>query len=188
MAKRKLDVSGPKKPKIPVDTNSEKCGRGRPNKIEPSWVIGRAQNYRWMLAKVWTKLGEPLIGTATEEQVIAAFESHGLPYAQEFVPRFASDILALLRDEDFPKRSEAQIGFLADSLAGRPNISARSSRDICGDARASDRAKSPHKIIRKEFYVECSCGYAGPALEDACRKCGAQISLSLEGVVGPRFF
>jgi hypothetical protein len=35
---------------------------------------------------------------------------------------------------------------------------------------AAEGAKSPYKIIRKEFYVVCECGYSGPAEYDACRK------------------
>jgi len=64
----------------------------------------------------------------------------------------------------------------------------RTSRDICGEARAQERAKSPHKIIRKESYVECSCGYQGPALNGAGRKCGAEIPLSFEELLTPRVF
>ena len=77
----------------------------------------------------------------------------------------------------FPKKPRAQIKFLAISLAGRPNVEARTSRDIYAKGLAEEKARSPHKILRKEFYVECSCGYKGPASNNACRKCGAQIDL-----------
>ena len=162
-----------------VDTFSEKRGRGRPQRIQWSWVIGRADNCRYSLAEVWPKLRDPLLAAQTEEQVIAAFKNYGQPYAGDYVPRMAPDILALIRDPSFPKRPKAQIGFLADSLAGRPNVEFRTSRDICIKERARQRAKSPHKIVRKEFYVECSCGYKGPARDNACRKCGAEIPFSL---------
>ena len=162
-----------------VDTFSEKRGRGRPQRIQWSWVIGRADNSRYSLAEVWPKLRDPLLAAQTEEQVIAAFKNYSQPYAGDYVPRMAPDILALIRDPSFPKRPKAQIGFLADSLAGRPNVEFRTSRDICIKERARQRSKSPHKIIRKEFYVECSCGYKGPARDNACRKCGAEIPFSL---------
>jgi hypothetical protein len=61
-------------------------------------------------------------------------------------------------------------------LAGRPIVEARTSRDICAKGLAEEKAKSPNKILRREFYVECSCGFKGPALNNACRKCRAQIS------------
>lgn len=162
-----------------LDAFSEKRGRGRPAKIRKSWVIGRGQSYRTALGAVWPQLSGPLLEAQTEEQVIAAFENHGQPYAQQFAPRHASEILTLIHDPYFPKRAKAQIGFLADSLAGRPDITARRSRDICAEERGKQLAKSPHRILRKEFYVECSCGYKGPARDNACRKCGAEILFSL---------
>jgi hypothetical protein len=161
-----------------INTFSKKRGRGRPQSIPRSWVIGRAHNSRIGLAQVWPKLRDPLLAAQTEEQVNAAFVNYGQPYAGDFVPRLAPDILALIRDSSFPKRPKAQIGFLADSLAGRPNVEFRTSRDICVKDRAKQRAKSPHKIIRHEYYVECECGYEGPARDNACRKCGAAIPVS----------
>ncbi len=174
-----------RKPEKALDAFSEKRGRGRPVKIQRSWVTGRAQNYRTILAAVWPKLSGPLLAADTEEQVKAAFESYAQPYTENFVPGFTSDIRALIHDPHFPKRAKAQIGFLADSLAGRPDITARRARDICAEERAIERTKSTYEIIRKEFYVECSCGYKGPARDNACRKCGAEIPLSLGEMFEP---
>jgi hypothetical protein len=166
--------------KVPLDKVSAERGKGRPQHIPRSWVTGRAHNYRKMFADVWPRLGTPFLAAKTEEEVISVFENFGSPYTANFVPSQASDILALIHDPDFPKRTKARIGFLADSLAGRPSVAFRTSRDICGKDRAKERAKSPHKIIRKEFYIECSCGYKGPARDNACRKCGATIPLDME--------
>lgn len=181
MAKLKKPAS---KQKEPLDKVSGKRGRGRPQNIPRSWVTGRAVNYRKMLAEVWSRLGAPLVAAKTEEEVSSVFTNYGQPYTQNFVPSLASDILALIQDPHFPKRAEARMAFLADSLAGRPNISFRTSRDLCGKDRAIERAKSPHTIIRKEFYIECSCGYKGPARDNACRKCGAAIPLDMETIWG----
>ena len=166
--------------KEPLDKVSGKRGKGRPQHIARSWVTGRAHNYRKMFAEMWPRLGASLLAANTDEEVISAFGNHGHPYTTNFVPSQTSDILALIHDPDFPKRTRARIAFLADSLAGRPNVAFRTSRDLCGKDRAKERAKSPHKIIRKEFYIECSCGYRGPARDNACRKCGATIPLDLE--------
>jgi hypothetical protein len=127
------------------------------------------------LAGVWPKLSKPLLAAQDAGGVTKAFEEYGQPYANTFVPRFAGEILNLIRDPLFPKRAKAQVGFLAESLAGMPEVSARRSRDICAQERQRERTRSPHKILRKEFYIECSCGYKGPALDNACRKCGAAI-------------
>jgi hypothetical protein len=137
--------------------------------------------------QVWPVLRWPLISANEAEEVVEAFEKHAQAYAREFVPRFAEDILKLMQEPKFSERPRAQINFLADSLAGRPNVETRTSRDICGKERAKERAKSPHQIIRKEFYIECTCGYKGPALNDACRKCGAQISHLPEILLGYMF-
>ena len=166
---------------MPLDVASQKRGRGRPNKIAKSSVVGRAPNYRRALRYVWAELSVPLLASTTAEQVIDAFQKHASSYASNFVPRFADDILALVHDPHFPRRrAKAQIGFLADSLAGRPDVTARRSRDICAEERAAQRtASTKHKILRTEFYIECSCGYKGPARDNACRKCGAEIPPSL---------
>lgn len=174
----------PRKGTKALDTFAEKRRRGRPEKIPRSWVTGRAKNYRFMLTLRWPTLSGPLLAAETEEQVSAAFQNFAQPYTAEFVPRHTSDILALIRGRGFPKRAKARIGFLADSLGGRPDVELRTSRDICAKERAQERAKSSHKILRREFYVECSCGYKGPARDDACRKCGAEIPRSLGAVPG----
>jgi hypothetical protein len=181
MAKRRKPVRNPDKA---LDTSSGKRGRGRPVTIPRSWVIGRAENYRTMLAQVWAGLFGPLLAAESEQHVRAAFEEHGQPYAGEFVPRLVADIVAVVHDSAFPKRPKARIGFLADSLGGRPTVTLRTSRDICSKERAKRREKSPHKIIRHEFYVECECGYKGPARDNACRKCGAEILLPLNMLWG----
>lgn len=172
------------KPQKALDPYSEKRRRGRPEKIPRAWVIGRAPNNRRMLSDVWAKLAEPLLAARTPEQVIQAFETHAQPYANKFVPDFAADILELIRHPLFPKRAKARIGFLGDSLAGRPDLTPRRSRDICAKTRKEDRAKSPHRILRKEFYIECSCGYKGPARDNACRKCGAEINFTADILLG----
>ena len=150
--------------------------------MRASEVSGRAYHYRLIFSQIWDKIGGSLLMAQTEEEVIRAFE--GTAYKGEF-ERLPSLILQVLRERGFPKRGrEAQANFLADSLAARGEVSPRTSRDICGKERAKQRAKSLHKIIRKEFYIECTCGYKGPALDNACRKCGAEIPISLDTIWG----
>lgn len=174
--KRKKAVREPKKS---LGRFPEK-GRGRPPKIPTNWVVGHAYNYRIQLGQMWETLEGPLLKAQTVEEVAAAFQEHGRQYADQIVPALAPDILALIRDPKFPKRSDARVNFLVDSLGGRPNVSFRTSRDVCERERARQRRKSKHHIIRKEFYVECSCGYKGPALNSACPKCSAKFSFSYQ--------
>jgi hypothetical protein len=178
--------NSPKATKKTVDSIPGKRGRGRPRLCRYSEILGRAQNYRRIFAEIWDRLSGALLAARNADEVTAAFRSHAQPYTNEYVPRLAGDILGVLREMKFPKKPRAQIKFLANSLAGRPNVEARTSRDICAIGLAEEKARSPHKILRKEFYVECSCGFKGPALDNACRKCGAPISLLPELLSGFR--
>jgi hypothetical protein len=136
--------------------------------------VGRADNYRGIFSNIWETVGKQLLEAESEESVIKAFESEA-HYKSEFVP-IAGLILKVVGEKKFPKTQEAQINFLADSLAGREWISPRRSRDIC----EAERKKTIHHIIRQDFYIECSCGYEGPAYHKACPECGA-MSLDLTG-------
>jgi hypothetical protein len=84
-------------------------------------------------------------------------------------------LLATLKDKKLPKQDrDAQEQFIADSLAADGLVSIRRSRDIVQRDRSARKRRG--KILRREFYVECSCGYLGPALNDACPECGAEVS------------
>jgi hypothetical protein len=168
--------SASKTTKTAIDGNSVKRKRGRPRECQYPEILGRADNYRGIFTEIWHRLSGPLRTAQNEQEIIDAFRMEGEPYAQEFVPRLARDILGVLGEKTFPTTARAQIRFLANSLAGRPNVEARTSRDICAKGLAEEKTRSPHRILRKEYYVECSCGFMGPALNDACRKCGAGIS------------
>ena len=83
-------------------------------------------------------------------------------------------ILKWVREGKFPrKKPDLQIRHLADSAAGGGLVSLRRSRDICQAERR--RLRKQGRIIRAEFYVVCSCGYKGPAKNNACRRCGAPV-------------
>jgi hypothetical protein len=164
-----------------LDTFSRERVLGRPWRIKASEVAGRSYNFRLQFGQIWNTVGEKLIEAQTAENILRALELAGQYYREQFGGAgIASLILKIVHDPKFPKRKEPQINFLADSLAAWGVVTPRRSRDICGKERAKERAKSPHKIIRKEFYIECSCGYKGPARDNACQKCGAQIPISLE--------
>ena len=172
--KRRKRKKPQKEAQKPFDWGVGERGPGRPG-VRFSEIQGRSKHYRLIFGQIWERLRDPLLNAKTEQEAIQAFEQYGSPYAQEFVPALASLILKVIHGPKFPKWPEPQANFLADSLAGRGWISPSRSRDICGSERAKDRLKSPYHILRREFYIECSCGYKGPARDDACRKCGAEI-------------
>jgi hypothetical protein len=81
---------------------------------------------------------------------------------------FSELIFEILHDPKFPQqRVKSQVHFLADSLGAAGIVTSRRSREIC----AEQRRKTGNVIIRRDFYIECTCGYAGPALNGVCMKC-----------------
>ncbi len=174
---------GTKTRKKPLDTVFPKRGRGRPARVRASEITGRADSYRWILNEVWDRLWPLLSGVKNEEDVTRAFHAGASPYDREFVPGLAGLVLQVFGDPKFPKRRDAQIGFVADSVAGLGRVSLRRSRDICERGRAEQ--KHTHHIIRYEFWIECSCGYKGRSQDHACPKCGAEIVLGFDLAGGP---
>ena len=161
-------------------TNQTRSKRGRRPMLPQDAVTLRASTYERELNEVWETLERPLLNSKTSHEVTEAFKKSAGFCAADFVPRLSSDILLLLKDPDLPQRALPRTRFLARSLGGRPNLSFRRSRDICEEVDREEKRKSPYRILRREFYIECSCGYRGPALDDGCRKCGAQPPVLLD--------
>jgi len=154
--------------KIISDRPSKKRKRGRPAHIEPSVVVGSADIYRLWFKQYWSKLGPRFLAARSAEDVRQAIRENAPGVTGSLAP-YLKLILQILRDPRFPAvRSESQIYFLADSLGGQGLVTPRRSREIC----AEERSRVRHVIVRREYYIECSCGYKGPALDGACRECG----------------
>lgn len=155
-------------------TASEKKRGPRP-KIRPSEVVNRAYDLRLTFDLAGKQLDWSKVLTAqSQQEVVAAFGQMEESYRRKFLYK-PELILECLKDPKFPKQDrKAQEEFIADSLAGDGRISIRRSRDICGEDRTKEKRQG--KILRREFYIECSCGYEGPALRDACPDCGALVS------------
>jgi hypothetical protein len=156
-----------------LDTFSSKTPRGRPRRMPASEIFGRAANYRRIFGGIWKELRGLLLSAVTSEDVTVRFRRVDEYHSREFVPALSPLILKVVQDKNFPKRPEAQVNFLADSLAGRGLVTPHSSRDICERERAKE--KRAHRIIRYEFKIECSCGYKGFSRDHACPKCKAEI-------------
>ncbi len=170
MQKRKKVVQKPKKP---LDTLRTKPARGRPSRVPPSEIIGRANHLKWILNEVWSGLWPLLSRVQSKQDVINAFEKAASSYEREFMPHLAELVLQVLHEPGFPKKQTAQMNFLADSLAGYGSVSPRRSRDICQRERATQT--DSHHIIQWEVYIECSCGFKGHSINHGCPRCGARI-------------
>jgi hypothetical protein len=158
--------------------------RGRPAKVRPSEVYGRAENFRGILDQVWDQLWPLLSKAQTDDDVTRAFHEGAHPYDQSFVPGQSELLLKILKESTFPKRPKSMQRFIADSVAALGVVTARRSRDICAQERAT-RGRA-HHIIRYEFYIECSCGYQGHSKEHACPMCAAKILFPV--TLGSNFF
>ena len=178
-----------RKPQLSLDSSLGKR-RGRRAKMAASEVVGRANSWREIVwqTRLKTYKNNPdrnkwvrdkphpwalsLLAATTREDAERALESS--PHKSKFVPLIPL-ILEVKNETTFPKRPELALDYLVDSIAGLGVVKPRRSRDICAQDRTRQRRRSHHRIIRYEYYVECSCGYEGPALDHACRRCGAQI-------------
>lgn len=154
----------------PLDKDSEKRGRGRPRTIDPSLLRGYADSCRHWLERNWNELGVRLLSAKTEEEISKALQKIDW---ENLIPRSPNLILEVLMESKFPKRRKAQIDFLADSIAGGGTVTPRRSRDICAQQRKADAQR--HYILRYEYWIECSCGYAGRSENHRCKKCGAVL-------------
>ncbi|MFQ5662851.1 MAG: hypothetical protein ACE5HL_03360 [Terriglobia bacterium] len=150
-----------------LDRDSNKRPRGRPG-VRKSEIQSRAYNFGLALEQNWNVLAEAFLKAQSEEEFGRLFEKAPDYVISKFAPiRFA--LIEKIRTEPkFPRTPEKQRVFFADSLAGLGGISPRRSRDIC----AEGRKKKRHMIIRQDYYIECTCGYEGPAKHGACPECG----------------
>ena len=151
-----------------VDRVSEKARRGRPRFIRKSEVLNRTYDYGLTFEQSWDSVKDALLLAETEGDFKKSLEK-AFPHVQEKFPsRLIPIILKIRHDLKFPKTENAQKKFFAESLGGNGLVSPRRSRDICAEVR-----KNPiHTIIRRNPYIECTCGYEGPAKYGRCRKCG----------------
>ena len=193
MTKRKKAA---KQPQLALDAHSEKRARGRPRKMRASEIYGRSDNYRTQFWQTrWDKKKKEAVRdrpwpwaiqmlAATNEDELRKTVEGAPGYVQGQFSNFLPLILSIYREKKFPKTAPAQLDYLADSLGALGGVSTRRSRDVCGIERAKARRLPQFQIIRHEYYVECSCGYKGPARNNACRKCGAEISLMADLLSG----
>jgi hypothetical protein len=149
--------------------------RGPKEKIRASEIVNRAYDLKLTFEITRKQFDwKTFLAAQSKQEVVSAFATMGEDYRKKFLHRHEL-IFQCLKDAKFPKRDlEAREQFIADSLAGDGRVSIRRSRDICQEERA--RRKRQGTILRREFYIECSCSYEGPAFRDACPDCGAEVS------------
>jgi hypothetical protein len=153
-----------------LDTDPKR-GRGRPPKVDHPLVLTRANVLLDKLERAWSaSLGPAVVAAQDTTDIAKAFEDAHI--GQVVSPELFPLVLEIVRDKDFPKRSKAQARFLAESLAGWGIMSPSRARDVCA---AERKRPAPTRILRYEFYIDCSCGYSGPSRDWGCPKCHAAI-------------
>jgi hypothetical protein len=167
----------------PLDSPLTKRGRGRPRGVPAGQVSRRAAYMQRCFDQVWNRLGPRLSTAQTEADVATAFDEEATPHVATagVSPALYPLVLKIVHGRNFPKARNAQVKFLAASLAGWGVISPRRSRDLCEQERAQHTRA--HHILRYEFYVACSCGYEGPSRNHACPTCGAIIDFGGNGTL-----
>lgn len=157
-----------KKAQKGVDRFSEKARLGRPRIVGRSEAESRAYDYTLTFEQSWDSVKVALLRAKTESGFKKALEKAPYHVRDKFPPRLFPFIRKIRQDPKFPKTERAQKRFFAESLAGGGRISPRSSRDLCADLQ-----KNPiHIIKRRDYYIECTCGYEGPAKYGRCPGCG----------------
>ena len=154
--------------------------RGRKRRIHPENVV-RAADFLVKLLEFckdqidWGKLEL----AKTEEEAATAFERVPSPY-RERLNLWLAAIPEWALEGKFPKTNlDRKMRHLADSVAAEGFLSPRRCRDVCLEERK--RQAQLGMILRREFYIECSCGYQGPAKGGGCRKCGtSRLSPEIE--------
>jgi hypothetical protein len=154
--------------------------RGRKRRIHAENVV-RAANDLFRILEFckdqidWGKLEI----AKTEKEAALAFDRVPPPYRERLnlwliaIPEWA-------QEGKFPKTNlERKMRHLADSIAAEGFLTPRRCRDVCLEERK--RQAQVGMIVRREFYIECTCGYRGPAKGGGCLQCGTKrLSPELE--------
>jgi hypothetical protein len=113
--------------------------------------------------------------TESQKKARVAKALHGDPASNSYFSTelrmlpFVDTFLETINASDFPERSEARARFLAESIAGYGEVSARRCRDICSAMRAKDKQQ---KRSQPELWIRC-CGKARWTVKSVCPECGA---------------
>jgi hypothetical protein len=147
--------------------------RGRKPAVRPERVVEHADYVLKVVTSQEDRIAwDKLESAKTEAEAEAAFV-RAQPFYRDVLKDRLTAILRWVREGKFPKYDlERKKRHLADSIAGDVLLSPRRSRDICYEERKRPASEKVGMLLRREFYIECTCGYRGPADRGACARCG----------------
>jgi hypothetical protein len=145
--------------------------RGRKRRIHPENVVRAANDLFEILEFCKDQIDWGKLEIAkTEEEAVSGFERVPSPY-RERLNLWLAAIPEWAQEGKFPKTNlERTMRHLADSVAAEGFLTPRRSRDVCLEERK--RQAQLGMILRREFYIECTCTYRGPAKDGGCPRCG----------------
>jgi hypothetical protein len=162
-----------KKPKSPLTAFRER--RGRKRALKPETIVEHADYVLKVVASLRDRIAWDKLEAAKTEAEAESAIARVPPFYREILKERLAAILMWVREGKFPKKNlERKMRHLADSIAGDVLISPRRSRDICYEERKRPASKKVGMILRREFYIECTCGYRGPSNRGACARCGTR--------------
>lgn len=167
-----------KKAKPPLTAFQKR--RGRKPILLPEEVLEHAEFMLKVVASLKDEIAwDKLEAARTEAEAESAITRVPPFYREILKDRFAA-ILTWVREGKFPRKNlKRKMHHFADSIAADIFMSPRRSRDICSEERK--RVQNATTLLCREFYIECTCGYRGPARRGSCRRCGTRrLSPGLE--------
>jgi hypothetical protein len=155
-----------------VLTASEET-RGRKRRIHAENVVRSANDLFRILEFCKDQIDWGKLEIAkTEEEAASAFARVPSPYRARLHLWLAA-IPEWAQEGKFPKTNlERKMRHLADSVAAEGFLTPRRCRDVCLEQRK--RQAQLGMILRREFYIECTCTYHGPAKGGGCPQCGTK--------------
>jgi hypothetical protein len=147
--------------------------RGRKRRIHPENVVMAANELLKLLESCKDQIEWGRLEVAKNAgEVASAFERVPPPY-RERLNLWADTIPEWALEGKFPKTNlEQKMHHLANSVAAEGLLTPRRCRDVCLEERK--RQEKLGMILRREFYIECSCTYRGPAKGGGCPQCGTK--------------
>jgi hypothetical protein len=147
--------------------------RGRKRRIHAENVVRAANDLLKILEGCRDQIDWGKLELAkTEKEAASAFERLPSPH-RERLNLWLPAIPEWAQEGKFPKTNlERKMRHLADSIAAEGFLTPRRCRDVCLEERK--RQEKIGMIFRREFYIECTCGYRGPAKGGGCPQCGTK--------------
>jgi hypothetical protein len=133
--------------------------RGRKPAVSPAEVVEHADYVLNIVASLRDRIAWDKLEAARTEPEAESAITGVPPFYREILKNRLAAILVWVREAKFPKKNlERKMRHLADSVGADVLLSPRRSRDVCYEYRKRLAHEKVGRILRREFYIECTCG------------------------------